>query len=141
MVLNHEQWVFCEPLYIMGKRGFRVRNKKIKSIYCLYYMPDTLVGAFLCFNSLHNSMKWVLLLFTFNREKSRGLSKATRLNRYSQDKNQSSNFPDRTPFDPPHCLTAASGKSQNLILVKPGWEVPHNLDYPELSWKLNLWYI
>lgn len=44
------------------------KEKKTKvRLLCLHYAPDMLAGAFLCFNSLHNSVK-CMLLFTFNRE-------------------------------------------------------------------------
>lgn len=36
---------------------------------------------------------------------------------------------------------AAPRKEENLILVKPGWEIPCTLSYLEISWKLHLCFI
>lgn len=83
----------------MQESEFRVRKKKTKiRLLCLHYAPDMLAGAFLCFNSLHNSVK-CMLLFTFNREQSNGLPKATHLIR-NGDKIRIwfSNFQDSTRF-------------------------------------------
>lgn len=58
-----------------------------------------LVGAVLYFNSLHNSVKCVLLLFTFYREKSNCLPKATHLiTGRVKIRIQFCNFQDSAPF-------------------------------------------
>lgn len=53
-----------------GKEWVQSKEKKQNKIYlwCLHYVPDMLAGAFLCFNSLHDCVKCVLLLFAFNRD-------------------------------------------------------------------------